>query len=673
MTDNTPKIQELEKLIIKHRFLYYCGNPMISDKEYDSYENELKKLDPDNKLFSEIGFDINNSSFAKIKHKEKMMSLGKVYTISEYNNWFPNHVQDVVVSQKIDGFAITLKYTLNEITATYILTQGVTRGDGSVGEDITENVKMISDIPFSLKIPPCTAQKEIEIRGEIYMKKSIFQKNKELAFKEEKKEYKTPRNLASGSTRNKDPKITQKRQLNFFAYDAIGIHGKNFEDILKQIEKIGIPVTPYYVCTLKQVWKQHESFNDIRQTLNYDIDGTVVRINDKTIFKSLGETSHHPRGAVAIKFEVETAESILKEVKWETSRTGLINPIAVIEPVEIGGAVITFATLHNISYIKKLDLKINCNIMVSRQGDVIPKILKKIDDGKNSMPIPIPVTCPSCNAPSKQYLSSGDVEMLSCTNTDCIAKKQAEIEHFVDVMGMKGLAGETISKLLSRGLIKNFVDLFKLDVSRIMLLEGFKKRSSEKVFNAIQFNRKKNMSVVLASLGIPTLGKSISKRIEANFDNINKLYENNIFDKLCEIEGISDKIATFIIQGLKEKQPLIEELLTYVEIIDKTKPSDDTKLSGKLFCISGSMTNGKKSIQQIIEKYGGEVKSSVVKDLDYLIAGEGSGNKSRKAEEYNIPIITEEEFFQMIGEEQQLPDNKESDVEEEVSNIMDFI
>ena len=663
------QIKNLEEQIIKHRFLYYSGNPMISDSEYDKLEENLSKIDPNNKLFTEIGFGLSSSTFTKVKHTTKMMSQGKVYTVEEFNSWFPKSIKEVVVSEKIDGFAVSLKYKLNETTATYILNRASTRGDGTLGEDITENIKTISDIPFSFRLKNGTADKEIEIRGEIYMKKSVFEEIKDIAIKEEKKEYKTPRNLASGSVRNKDPEITRKRNLNFYAYDGIGFLVNKYFDVLELISTANIPVVPSKLVSIDTVWDNHKIFEKNRPGLDYDIDGTVVRINDNLEYDNLGATSHHPKGAVAIKFAVETEESSLKDVIWETSRTGLVNPVAIIEPVELGGATITKATLHNLSYIEELGLRIGCDVLVSRQGDVIPKILKKTGESGDCIDIYIPQDCPSCHQRTIIQTSDSGVKTLYCQNKKCPAIKLAEIEHFVTTMGMKGLASETLLKLMNRGLIKESVDLFKLDTPSIMMLEGFKKKSAENIFNTIQFNRKKPMNVFLASLGINGLGKSVSKWVEKEIDSIADLYNQESYSILCGIDGVADKTAQNIIDGLNEKKLLISELLMYVEIISQGDVVGN--LSGQIFCISGSMTNGKDSIKKIIESYGGEVKSSVVKNLTYLIAGDGSGNKSKKAEEYGIPIISEEMFFQMIGEEK--PKAKSEDDGSQVENIMSFI
>jgi len=665
------RIKELENLIVKHRFLYYSGNPIISDMEYDKLEEELKEIDENNKLFSEIGFNVSNSTFSKIKHNIKMQSQGKVYTEDEFLNWFPPNINDFVSSYKIDGFAITLKYKLNPVIGKYMLKYGATRGDGKTGEDITENVKMVADIPITLDIPIGVADEEIEIRGEIYMKKSVFVQIKDDAIKEENKEYKTPRNLASGSARNKNPMITKKRNLNFFCYDVIGLHVSNYNEKLQIINNIGIPIVPMKRINKNDIWNIHTENEKIRQSLDYDIDGTVIRINSNKEFENLGETSHHYRGSVAIKFGYEKENSILKDVIWETSRTGLINPVAIIEPVELGGATITKATLHNLSYIEELGLMIGCDIVVARMGDVIPKILEKIDNlNLNVTKIKIPTTCPSCGEPTSVNMSDSGVKTLICENKKCPAIKLAEFEHFVDQMGMKGLAGETLDKLIKAGFLKEFADLFKLTVPMIMSLDGFKKRSAENIFNAIQSNRKKPFAVFLSSLGISGLGKSVSALVADELEFVQALWADqmNTHNRLCKIDGISDKTARSIIEGAVEKQQIITNLLEYVEFSDDS--SSVGCLSGMLFCVSGSMTNGKDSIYKLIEQYGGVVKSSVVKNLNYLIAGDGSGNKSKQAEEYGIPIITEEAFMDMIGhikvEETVTPKSKDD-------NLLDWL
>jgi DNA ligase (NAD+) len=646
---STERIKELENLIIKHRFLYYSGNPIISDPEYDKLEKELEKLDKNNKLFTEVGFNVANSTFSKIKHSIKMPSQGKVYNQDEFNSWFPKEIDEFVQSYKIDGFAITLKYKFNPTIGKYMLKYGATRGDGNLGEDITENIKTIQDIPITLDIPLGIADSEIEVRGEIYMKKSVFAKIKDEAMKEENKEYKTPRNLASGSARNKNSAITKKRNLNFFCYDVIGFHINSYVEKLQVIQSLGIPIVSMKRVYKNDIWESHLNNEKIRPTLDYDIDGTVVRINSNSKYDELGETSHHARGSVAIKFSYEKEQSILKEVVWETSRTGLINPVAIIEPVELGGATITRATLHNLSYIEELGLNIGCDIIMARMGDVIPKIIEKVKDNPNDTKIKIPHICPSCGELTKINISDGGVKTLVCENKNCPAIKLAEFEHFVDQMGMKGLAVETLDKLIKAGFLKEFADLFKLSVPMIMSLDGFKKRSAENIFNAIQSNRKKPFAVFLSSLGISGLGKSVSKLVAKEFTHIQALWADqmNSHNRLCKMDGVAEKTARSIIEGAVEKQQIITNLLEYVEFSDDS--SSVGCLSGMLFCVSGSMTNGKDSIYKLIEQYGGVVKSSVVKNLNYLIAGDGSGNKSKQADEYGIPIITEEAFMDMIG------------------------
>lgn len=668
-----PDKQKLERDIIRHRFLYYLGNPSISDSEYDKLERELKEIDPNNKLFSEIGFDINSSTFDKINHEHKMASQDKVYLEEELLSWFESSVDEYVQSLKIDGFAITLCYEYNSIIDKYILKYGASRGDGKTGEDITENVKTIKDIPMTLDIPKGFAEDRIEIRGEIYMKKSVFELVAKTALIEDKKEYKTPRNLASGSARNKNAEITKKRNLSFYCYDAIGFNFKEYSEILSFVLKLGIPIVEHSVTSKQEIWKKHKENEKKRSGLDFCIDGTVVRINNIDKFEELGETSHHSRGSIAIKFEMEEYESKLLRVIWETSRTGLINPVAVIEPTEIDGVTVTRATLHNISYIEELGLEINCGVIVVRRGDVIPKIIRKTTSGTSS--INIPAVCPCCGERSNINISDSGVKTVCCVNKECPAVKLAEFEHFVEQMGMKGIAGETLDKLIKAGFIKEFSDLFKIDTQMILTIDGFKKKSAENIFNTIQLNRRKSLSVFLSSLGIQGLGKSVSALVSNNFKDIYEITSdyNETYKKLCNISGIAEKTANSIIEGLQDKKNIIDNLLKYVEI--STTLSTTGTLSGMLFCLSGSMTNGKDSLKKIIEQYGGTVKSSVVKNLTYLIAGEGSGEKSKKATELGIPIISEETFMNMIGQTIQKEDsyNNISKKEEKIDSILSWL
>lgn len=648
------EIKQLETEIIKHRFLYYNGNPKISDEEYDKLENNLKKIDPENRLFSEVGFEVSKIiDFSKIKHDFRMTSQDKVYDSKDFYSWCKNHKKNTeyVITPKIDGFAITLKYVFNSIVGRYMLKYGATRGDGSTGEDITDNVKMIDDIPLSITLPNDTPN-EIEIRGEIYMLKSVFDDVASIALAEDGKEYKSPRNLAAGSARNKNAKITKNRRLNFYCYDVIGFnHVSKYSqklDIIAQNTKI--PILPY---SIKQnsidIWLMRSELEVMRDKIDYCFDGLVVRINDEQEYFDQGFTSHHNRGNVAIKFANDTEESILKEVIWETSRTGLINPVAIIDPVELGGATITKATLHNISYIEDLGLKIGCGITVARAGEVIPKILKKTNNGVNSSEIMIPNTCPSCGLASRINISDAGIKTLYCDNPNCSAVIISKFVHLVDVLNMKGLAESTITKLYNKNLIREFSDIFKLTSADILTLDGFKKTSSDKIIFTIQNNRKKKLKDILCGFGIKGLGKNVSNIIAQKF-TIDELLSDDpsLIDKMSKIDGVGDVISRDVVNGLREQRENIVSMLKYIQIVDETAVVGS--LNGQSFCITGTLSQSRTIMQKMIEGAGGIISNSVTKTLNYLVVGENPGSKVEKAESYGTKIITEEELSVLLGD-----------------------
>ena len=642
---------KLEQEIVKHRFLYYSGNPKITDFEYDKLEKDLGVIDPDNKLFKEIGFDTSASSFSKINHEVVMSSQGKVYTQEEYYKWFKNKKEQMTVSYKIDGFAITLKYKYNELTNKYFLQYGATRGNGKIGEDITENIKMITDIPSSFYVPKdANLEKEIEIRGEIYMKKSVFKEVAKKAMETDGKKYKTPRNLSAGSARNKNPQITKERKLNFFCYDIIGNLDNNYFAKLSFVENIlNIPVVPNTLIQFDESESTYQQIVECRDSLDYDIDGVVYRYNSNVVFDEAGYNSHNPRGACAWKFENENEDTVLIDVDWQVSRTRQINGVGIIEPIELDGAEITRASLHNITILKNLNINIGDVINVSRRGSVIPHIENLVT--KNSIgTIEIPTICPECGGETEimAHEKSG-IENLYCTNENCVAVKIAEFEHFCDRMNMKGIAKSTLTKMIKNNFVSEFDDLFYLSVSDIMRLEGFKKKSAEKVYNIIQTNKRKKLSVFLSALGISSLGRTVSELVADKMENILEYSKDILVDELCKIEGIAEKTATDILNGLVEKDELIKNLLENIEIIVDNDDNCSSVLEGKVFCISGSMEHGKKHIAELISKYGGVVKSGVSKSVTHLIAGPGSGSKSEKANEYGIPIYTEENFLSIIN------------------------
>jgi len=646
------QIEKLQTIIKRSKELYYHGlinDPdYITDQEYDQLEKELKSLDPNNEILDYVGYDISQSTFNKIKHVDKMTSLGKAYTEEDMLRWRKdfNDNLNIIESLKMDGFAIELVYECgegSEFQVEYILKEASTRGDGFIGEDITENVKMISDIPHRIIINNDDLKKvnsTIRIRGEIFMKTSIFNELlKENIIDGESR----IRNIAPGSVRQKDPLVTKRRKLNFFAYDIKGCEFDTYSQKMEFLNKMKIPTVPMNKISFDDMTTMYNSIIIKKELMDYPIDGVVFRLDNEDEFQSAGETSHHPKGSIAWKFEAETGVSVLRKVEWQVTRTGLINPVGKYDPVEVDGAILSAATLHNISQMMRLDIGIGDEIEVARQGGVIPKIFRVVSKSSADSTVIIPSECPICHKPTEIETSDDGIKTLHCTNHFCPAIMKDRLNHFCKVMGIKGVSDAIISKLYDEKLVTTFANFYELKIEDILKLDGFKQRSSEKIINAIQGQREVSFNVFLRSLGIHTLGKTSSKLIADRCNSIEALDEL----ELSEIEGIGEIGENSIREGLLENEELITHLLQYVTISMVDETISEGKLQNLNFCITGKLSD-KKMIQSLIESAGGNILSSVSSKLDYLIYGDKAGSKLDKAKKNNVPIITEDEFMLML-------------------------
>ncbi len=639
------KINELEKSIVLHRKLYYSGNPQITDEAYDSLEEQLRAIAPNHPLFEQVGSEevLKESSFSKVPHEPKMLSLNKVYTLEEYLNWLPKEAKEGVVTPKVDGFAVKLAY--QKQGSVYVLETGATRGNGSVGEDVTENIKQVHDIPHEIEASALSeAPESFQVRGECYMKKSRF-----AVLSKEEDSVESCRNVAPGSIRNKDPRVTKQRGLNFFAYNILGLNTETMTDNFHLLASIGFVPVEHQTIHLQD--KPEEIFKqwDTRRTEEVDdyyIDGIVFMVNDLSLFNALGTTAHHPRGAIAWKFKSEETETTLREVQWSVSRTGLINPVGIYDKVFIEGANLTNATLHNISQVKELGLGIGDRIVVARQGGVIPKIIR-VKESKGS-PIVPPSTCPACSWETTVKNEAG-IETLHCMNSNCPAVTKAKLLHFIRMMEIEDIADSMISKLFDAGLILEPADIYKVTVDDIESFFKSGKKIAEKLINNINAARKRSLHQLLNALGIPTLGQKLSEDLANHFKNLDALL-NTAEEELVAIEGIAQETAQKIIVGLQDRKTIIDNLLNEIEIVSLIQDTNrkDGPLQEKTFLITGTLSKPRKEIEAFIKEHGGSIKSSVSKNLDYLICGSDPGSKVQKAEKLGVPVITEEELVEMF-------------------------
>jgi len=652
------RIEELEVQIKEHRKLYAEGNPKISDPAYDALEFELKELDPNNSLFDEVGADITSSTFVKVEHEIPMLSLGKAYTIEEVVNWIPDapsgtFMYEGIAMYKMDGFAVSLKYRLENDH--YEFFQGATRGKGKTGEDVTENLKQVADIPHT--IPAEVVEKMpifsdgypdvIEVRGEVYMKRSVFTGTGL------NKEYENCRNIAPGSVRQKDPRVTRERRLNFFAYNVLGISLERLASMsyrLSVLQDFGFQVVPYATVDLlkhDEIENIFKSMADQQDKNDFDTDGVVFCLNDCEHIEELGNTSHHPRGFIAWKFETEEAETILERVDWQVSRTGLINPVGIYQGVRIEGATLTNATLHNLSEIERLGIGIGDRILVTRRGGTIPKILNVVESvGKG---LNIPHVCPVCGVLTEVNISDEGAKTLYCTNSDCPAVTMTKILHFIKVMEIDDIAGSMVTKLLEAGFIETSVDLFRVTQEQFLTLPSVGHGITDRALKNIGLARKRPLATFLASLGIKTLGNTVSASIASEFGTLDAVLAAT--EEQCSaIEGIGTEIASNVVKGLKDNAMLIDELIKEVEIMEKVnRDTSGLPLSGKSFLITGTLSKGRKAFEKHIVENGGEIRSSVSKTLDYLVVGDSPGGKLAKAKKAGTTILTEEQFNGLLS------------------------
>lgn len=633
------KIKELTGLLNKASDTYYnTGNTIMEDREFDALVEELRKLEQETGFVMvtspthNVGYDVK-SELQKVTHNHPMLSLAKTKDWNEFIQYFLH--KDVIGMLKMDGLTCSLRYINGELVSSE------TRGNGEIGEDILHNIKTVKTVPQ--KIP---YKDELIVDGEIICTYDDF--------KPFSTEYKNPRNFASGSIRLLDSNECAKRPLTFVAWNVI----KGFEEensFLKKLvmtEKQGFTVVPW---TSSFDWDAKEFLIEQAKKYGYPIDGLVGRFDDIKYGESLGATSHHSNAAYAFKFGDETYETTLRGVEWNTTRTGIIAPVAIFDEVDLDGALTTRATLHNLSIIEQLELGIGDTITVYRSNMVIPKI---DDNLTRSNTLKIPTTCPCCGKPTEvKYTDNSKV--LMCTNPDCAAKKLARFTHFVSrkCMNIDGLSERTLEALISNNLIKNFRDIYHLNehLDKLYTIDGMGKKSVENLLNSIEKSRDVKLENFIAALGIPNVGLSAAKAISKKFngdhyDFVQALSSGYDFSKIDDFGEITNKSLH---DWWDSKDPMVALLPMEVHFITEEAQSPSVNLNGKSFCITGSLMHytNRDALVNAIEDNGGKYVSSVSKKTDYLINNDktSTSGKNKKAIDLNIPIISEEDFINMIG------------------------
>jgi len=652
------EIKRLGEEINYHNYKYYVkNNPVISDYEFDQLLKKLEKLEseypdlvaPDSPTQRVGGEPVDG--FTSVKHKIPMLSLDNTYNydeLKEFDERIKKNVGKVeyVVEPKIDGIGVALLYENG------ILVRGATRGDGVKGDDVTSNLKTIHSIPLRLM---GNKLKNVEVRGEVYMSLNGFKKlNKE---QEKKGElvFANPRNATAGSVRQLDPRIVESRPLDIFIYfiSHSDVHFSTHNESLEALREAGFRVNPLVkkVDDAEGVIRYCNDLEKKRDALDYEIDGAVIKVNSLSNQKKLGETSKNPRWAISYKFAAKQITTQLRDIVIQVGRTGALTPVAVLEPVKVGGVIVSRATLHNFDEVKRKDIRIGDWVLVERSGDVIPQVVRSIGEKRtgNEKQKDIPKKCPICG--SEIIHTEGEVA-IRCSNRMCPARLKWRVKYYAsrDAMDIDHLGGSTIDKLIEKNLIDNIADLYFLKKKDILTLEGFKDKSAQNLIDSINNSKKQDLSRLIYGLGIRHVGKYAAQLLASKYNSIDKLAKASP-EELMGIDGLGDKTAeavgTFF--ATDENIELIKRLK---DIGVKTHEEKKTQLpfQGKKFVFTGGLSSiSRPDASDLVKQVGGIVSSSVSKDIDYVVAGGKPGSKYKKAEKLGLNIINEEEFKELVG------------------------
>jgi DNA ligase (NAD+) len=655
--EDTARINQLVNQITKYRAGYAKGRPEISDAEYDAVERELACLDPNHPILQAIGHKSGG-----VRHIAPMLSLAKCYNVGDFMAWSHTinggdaKMKVLLGMPKYDGVAMELRYTGSGSVLN--LQQAVTRGDGVVGEDVTANVLRVRNIPD--KIANVDRLSMTRIRGEILIFRKDFERINETM--PAGKKYKSARNLASGTLGLDDHDVAAQRNLHFVAYNSTHV-SKTLSGRYRVLAGLGFSVPQNILVTVdgaENAWKVLAE----KRPLAYDIDGVVFAVDDLKTQEAAGFTAHHPKGFIAWKFEAETAITTLREVIWQVSRTGLLTPVAVFNPVELDGATITRANLVNVSEIERLQLDIGLRIKVARQGGTIPKVLGCVDDIVLGQ-YPIAKTCPECGLSTVVRISEEGIKTLHCENVQCGGRDLAQILHYVECMEIEDLGPSMVGKLMAAGFVKTVPDLYALMASELMSLSGVQERKAKKLVENIYKNvGHASFPKFLEAIGIPGVGKTLARDLAAHFRSLYALRKASV-DDLMAVNGIEIKTATQIKEYLEkpDTRTLIVALTEYVNgkipilTFDysefEIKTPENTvlgPLSGKKCVITGTFSVNRIEISDLITKNGGKVVDSVSKSTDYVLIGEKPGSKAQKAVNLGISMLDEAGFRALISD-----------------------
>lgn len=661
MENAKKRIEELTSLLNYHSHKYYVeDSPEISDYEYDKMLVELENLEIKYPQFASsisptkrVGGAVL-SEFDKVVHKVRMESLQDAFNedeVIDFDKRVSSQIQDYsyVVEHKIDGLSVSLEYVDGEFKI------GSTRGDGDIGEDVTENLKTIKSIPMQLKdkVP------FLEVRGEVFMSRDNFIKLNESREALEEPLFANPRNAAAGSLRQLDSKITAKRNLDIFIFNiqqVAGVEFSNHLEALSFLREQGFKVidnnTEYK--TINDAYKRVLDIGENRGELSFDIDGAVIKVNDFSQRNELGSTSKYPKWAIAYKFPAEKQKTKIEDIIIQIGRTGVLTPLAVLTPVRIAGSLVSRATLHNLDYIVEKDIKIGDTVIIQKAGDIIPEVVEVVFDERkgDELAFKMPEKCPECGA---EVIREDGEAAHRCTGVNCPAQRLRNIIHFVsrDAMDIDGLGPSIIEQMLDRKMISTAADLYDLNVEEISKMDKMGEKSAKNLLDSLEKSKSNQLYRLIYALGIRHIGEKAAKILARKYKSMDALISTSV-DELTLIPDIGNVMALSITEFFSQEQNmgLINQLkLSGINMEDlENETSNDLRFDGKTFVLTGTLSDfTRKEASEIIEKFGGKTSSSVSKNTDYVLAGEEAGSKLDKANKLGVLVITEDEFKNMIG------------------------
>ena len=651
--------EQLREQIEYYSKLYYeKDDPAISDYEFDRLMHRLIDLEeqfpelltPDSPTHR-VGGRASNS-FAPVEHLVQMGSLQDVFSSEEVREFDQKVRQQLehplyVVEPKIDGLSVSLEYRDG------VLVRGSTRGDGFVGEDVTENLRTIASIPLRLTEPV----EYLEVRGEVYMPVKSFEKVVAQQELNEEKPFKNPRNAAAGSLRQKDAKITGSRGLSIFVFNVQQIRGKTLTkhaESLDYLKSLGLPVSPRYhiVHDIEQAIAEIDQIGQNRAKLDFDMDGAVIKVNDFAQRDLMGSTNKFPRWAIAFKYPPEVKETTLRSIEVAVGRTGVLTPTACFDPVFLAGTTVARATLHNEDFIHQFGLCIGDTIQVRKAGDIIPEVIGVTNHAEDAQPYEMPTVCPSCGAP---VVHLEDEAALRCVNPECPAQALRNIIHFAsrDAMDIEGLGTAVATQLVEKDMVHSAADIYTLTREQLLTLDKFKEKSADNLLNAIEASKQNNLDKLLFGFGIRNIGDKAAALLAEHFGTLQAVREASA-EQISEIDGFGGVMAQSVVEFFAKEgtTDLVHRLADAgLNMQWKGEPKGD-KLAGKTLVVTGTLeTLSRNEAEALIVKNGGKASGSVSKKTAYVVAGTAAGSKLTKAQALGIPVLTEAEFLAMISDE----------------------